>query len=351
MQTMQTNIFPPDLESALPHPISVPTSVPTSVPSSPPLPRHQSPSFMQAAALLTLWSILVVNEGLIRLISIFPSKNLSDSGPPPKYLAFFAALLEIIFGFLGLLLGLLALIFRLHNRKLTSLALLFQTLAGIFVFFIFVFLIPSYRAADLTSSPLPSLSLPLARGLIVLGILTSVHFCLALQGGQFIFMARLLAAATGEDFLSQNSASRMRAIFWNANAALAGLWTVITGIIIATNISFSRLKTPYISPPNAGVLPLATIITGILLILIPVFGIHLAISQCRVNPAYYIISFLLYLVLFVNYSALHFSLMGSQTAAPAAMHAGLVFMLAFLGPFFVSLAEHDRLHRIDSQEE
>lgn len=297
--------------------------------------------FLEAAALLTIWSILVINEGAIRLIDSNPAAGLSG-GRPAVMLVFLGGLFEVVFGLIGLFLGLAAFILKAHNTTITKASMVVQTILGYYVFVIYVFVIPSFRAVDLPGPSLIGLTLGQSRFLIALGVLTSFQFCLALQGGQFVFMARLVCAATGQDFLKQKSGARMRAVFWNANMGLAGLWTLVTGLLIATNVGSGTLDTPFESPPNVGRLPGMTIFTGVLLIIWAAVGITIALMKMRIPKFYFPITGVVYLFAFLNYTIVQFGLIDGAPAGAVALHAGLVFMTVFLGPYFVNLAEKEQ---------
>lgn len=297
--------------------------------------------FLEAAALLTIWSILVINEGAVRFIDSNPAAGLSG-GRPAVMLVFLGGLFEVVFGLIGLFLGIAAFIVRAHNTVVTKAAMVIQTILGYYVFVIFVFVIPAFRAADLASPSLVGLTLGQSRFLIALGVLTSFQFCLALQGGQFIFMARLVCAATGKDFLMQNSGARMRAVFWNANLGLAGVWTLITGILINVNVGSGTLDMPFESPPNVGRLPGMTIFTGLTMIVFAAVGIMIAVMKMQIPRFYFPTSGFVYLFAFLNYTIVQFGLLDGAPAGAVALHAGLVFLVVFLGPYFVHLASKEQ---------
>lgn len=309
--------------------------------------RTSKAFFIEAAALLTIWSLLVINEGAIRLVNSDPAGGL-DGGRPPSLLVFLASLAEVFFGLVGLFVGVAGFIFRWYSTSVTKASLLLQTLLGYFVFAIFVFVVPAVKAIDL-EAPTGELTLGQEKFLIALGVLTSFHFCLALQGGQFVFFARLICAGTGQNFLMQNTGNRMRAIFWNGNLGFAGIWTLITGILINANIGGGKLDMPFQSPPNVGRLPAMTIVTGILLILWAAMGIFLALSSKPAPWMYYLLSGVVYLFSYLNYTIVQFGVMKkpnpmgpSPFGGPVAMHGGLVYMVVFLGPYFVHLASKEK---------
>lgn len=290
---------------------------------------------LEAAALLTIWSVLVINEGSIRLIESNPSVDITAPGNPSRMLILLGGVAEVFFGLLGLGLGVAAFIPRWYSTALTKLSMVIQTIFGYYVFVIFVFLIPAFRAANLTTPVLEGLSISSSRFLIVMGIFTSFHFCLALQGGQFLFMARLVCAITGEDFLKQTSGNRMRALFWNGNFALSGLWTFISGLLVSVNVGSGRLAMPFVSPPNVGTVPGLTIATGLVMMVWGVLG--MAFGASKKAPTFFFAGTgAVYLLAMLNFGIAQFSTFsGPGTAAAVALHNGLVFMVVFLGPFFV----------------
>lgn len=294
-------------------------------------------SLIEAAALLTMWSLLVINEGAIRVINQNPSVDLFADGRPPKFVPFLGGVLEVGFGLFGFFVGVSAFLLKRYSTPVTKLCMAVQTVFGYYVFIVFVFLIPAYRAADLTEPSLDGLSLGQSRFIIAMGILTSFHFCLALQGGQFVFMARLVCAATGDNFLAQATGNRMRAIFWNANLALSGLWTLLTGAIVNSNVGGGRLLTNFFSPPNVGVLPGMTIFTGILFLVWGVVGITMAVM--KIAPfAFFVGSAVVYVMGLLNFGIVQFGLLTGPSSGPVALHNGLVFMVVFIGSYFVYIS-------------
>jgi len=210
------------------------------------------------------------------------------------------------------------------------------------VFVVYVFVKPIFDTVDLDMPIVPGLSLSQSRAVLVMGLLTSFHFCLALQGGQFVFMARLIVAGTHKDFLRQQNGARMRSIFWNANMAFSGLWTLITGAIVSANATESgRLSDPYISPPNVGVLPGLTVWTGLLLLLWGGVGAFLGASGMAVPKLYYFVTAYVYVSAFLNYGIVQFGLFGGPSGA-VALHNGLVFMVVFMGAYFLIVSEREQ---------
>lgn len=297
---------------------------------------------LETAALLAIWSLLVINEGSIRFIRLMPSGDLSMGRPQNGWL-FAASLCEVFFGLIGLSIGVSSLVLRWYSTIATKVAIAVQMVLGWFVFIVYVFTVPAFQAADLKGlGNVPILSLSSERLLITMGILTSLHFCLALQGGQFLFMGRLVAAATGTDFLKQKTGNQMRAMFWNMNLAGSGLWTIITGAVINSKIGGGQLKLQYVYPPNVGTLPGLTICTGLVFLVWGCLGAGLGVMKMA-PTLYFVFTGLVYLLGMLNFGIAQFgTFAGVGGDGPVAMHNGLVFMVVFLGPYFVykSFKEH-----------
>jgi len=177
----------------------------------------------EAGALLALWSALVLTEGTVRFILTSPSQDLFPADRPvnvlPPFLPFLAALAECVFGLTGLLVGLGAAFFNAHSRLVTIAFLGSQIVLSWFVFIIYVFLIPSYRAHYLSEPVFPFDTVGESRAFLAMGILTSVTLCLALQGGQFAFGVRLLGhqSPPGKASAAQAAMAAARGVFWNGN--------------------------------------------------------------------------------------------------------------------------------------
>ena len=302
--------------------------------------------FIEAAGLLTIWSLLVINEGAIRFANLTPLSDLTG-GRPAKAALFVAALMEITFGLIGLAIGASALVLKWFNANAVYGAMGLQTIMGIYVFLMYVFLVPIYKSIDqgkIGVMPVHvGLSLSENRALITMGLLTSFNWCLALQGGQFVFFARLAVGGTGKNVLMQKTGNFMRAIFWNANLALSGLWTIVTGAVINAQVGDGKLEGPFVSPPNVGRLPGLTIFTGLLVMLWGFAGIGFAAGKMKAPAGYYYGSFIVYLFSYLNYTIVQFGLIDAPAsfAGPISMHGGLVFMVTMLGPYFVHQANKE----------
>ena len=323
-------------------------------------------AFSEAAALLVVWSILVMNEGALRWIFLAPfgaddgnplTPDVSFSDPVRGPFGggvrlgalFFASLAEVTFGLVGLALGVSAFVFRYYNSIYAKTSLAIQSALGWFVFIVYVFAVPAQRAANLLPlGTFNGISLSLHRFLITLGMFTSFHFCLALQGGQFVFMARIIANATNTDFLMQKSGERMRAVFWNGNLALAGLWTFLTGCIVAANSDGATIPRTaglvYRFAPNVGRSPALSIFTGLLMMIWGIYGMLIPLMKLSGGTPYYLGSGLVYFMVYLNFVLVQFGLVANENKffAGLSMHNGLVFMLHFLPTYFVYRYEQEQ---------
>lgn len=300
--------------------------------------------FKEAALLLAMWSILVTNEGVVRFIQHGqPSApGLFSSHSPNRFAAaFLGGLFEVIFGLFGLCVGLGAGVLGYFNRSVTFFAIAVQNILGWYVFLDFVFVIPSYAIAQRTTPMMAGLTVGASKFIGVMGILTSVAFCLALQGGQFIFFARLVAYSSDHDFLNQRNGAKMRAMFWNLNYALAGLWVTIQAGVVLNRVGAGLTPQPFFAPPNVGRIPVYLLLTGLLMILWPLLGIGITMSgNTGLVRKYAAASFFVFLFVHVHFTIgqLGFLAGGPGSAGPAAgasLHNHLVMMLCFLGPYFM----------------
>lgn len=298
---------------------------------------HTGPAFTEAAALLLVWSILVMNEGAIRFNLQLPYNDLSrEVNDIDIGVYFFGGLFEVIFGLVGLFVAGAALVFRFYNKLLIRAAMVVQNLLGWYVFIVFVFVQPSARAND--TGELFGLSVPMSRFLIILGLFTSFHFCLALQGGQFVFFTRLVGAAEDKNFLMSKSGDKMRALFWNGNLALAGLWTFMLGSILNNRVEAGTFEAGkvFAFPPHVGRSPAFSILVGLLMLFYGLYGMIAGLlTKLPKGIPYYGTGIVVYLFMFLNFTIAQVGLLPTPTPQAIGMHHGLVFMVMVLGPYFV----------------
>ncbi len=308
-------------------------------------PHHRSDArqFREAALLLAMWSILVMNEGVIRFIQHGqPAADSLFRGSPVRFWGpMLGGLFEVIFGLFGLGVGLAGGIMGYFSKPLTLALLVVQTLLGWYVFIDFVIIIPSFRIAN-AAAPMLNLSMSASKAFGALGILTSVAWCLALQGGQFVFICRLMAFGDNSDFLLQRSGAKARAIFWNVNYLLAGVWATASAVILLANNVGAITPAPFFAPPNVGRIPVYLFITGLLMIVWPLFGIVISLmNRASTVKKYALCSFFVFVFVWGHYTIGQLGYIAGNpapSAVPAAggaMHNHLAMMLTFLPVYFM----------------
>lgn len=240
----------------------------------------------------------------------------------------------------GLAVGLAGGVLGYFSRSLTLALVAVQNVLGWYVFLNYVFIIPAFRISALSASP--GLSLAATKAVGTMGILSSVAFCLALQGGQFVFICRMLAYGGEKDFLNQRNGAKMRAVFWNMNYALAGLWATVQASIIINGMGAGLTMAPFFAPPNVGRIPLYLLFTGLIMLVWALAGVGISIMGQRTLIRNYIIaSFPVFLFVLVHYTIGQLGFIAKNPVPPAvpaagaAMHNHLVMMVCFLGPYFM----------------
>ena len=311
----------------------------------------------EAAAMLLLWSALVLTEGTVRFVLSGPAKDLTPanraSSDPPPLLGFLGALFECVFGITGILVGAGALLFNAHNRMVTIAFLATQTVMSWFTFIVYVFLLPAYRSAFLTGPLLPFDSISESRAFITMGILTSVSLCLALQGGQFAMGLSLLAYQAPQGKASETDANKaaIRGVFWNGNMVLGGLSTTVAGalLLVAEKGGAGRLDATFVAPPHVGVFPLMTLCVGIVMTFCGGLGM-LASLRSNLVKTHIIYSAVTWVYMYLNFTIVQLG--ATRPAAPAqaaAFHSGLVLLTALIGPYFSNQAKQVRAARVAAQ--
>ncbi|KAI0566948.1 hypothetical protein FGB62_5g549 [Gracilaria domingensis] len=76
-----------------------------------------------------IWSVLVITEGALRVVTSNPSVDLFDERPP-SFVPFLGGLFEVTFGLLGLFIGMYALVLRRYNVRFIKICMVIQTVLG-----------------------------------------------------------------------------------------------------------------------------------------------------------------------------------------------------------------------------
>lgn len=243
---------------------------------------HHELEITEAAGMFLIWSMLVTVEGTIRLVAnANPEGGLAPDGvfPPAALLA--GGIAECIFGFAGLVLGVYVLMFKLRKSGAGLMLgfLAMQSLLGWFVFITFVLANPLYSLVNAEMGRF-GFSLGLDRFLMVLGVLSSISWCAALQSGQFVLAFRMYKMITGHrDTLKMH---KLRAVVWCALAAMAAVAMTITGAVVLARADGS---TPFIPPPayppHVNIYPISLVITGIITLAWTLLGLMGAMSASK----------------------------------------------------------------------
>ncbi len=297
------------------------------------------PQYQEAGLLLAMWSILVMNEGVVRFIQHGQpgAPNLFGGVPSRFWAPFLGGLFEVTF---GLVVGLAGGVLGYFSRRLLLSLVVVQTILGWYVFVDYVLVIPAFR---INSAPaMLNLSLAASKAFGVLGILTSIAWCLALQGGQFVFICRMLAFGGERDFLFQRSGAKARAIFWNVNYLLAGVWVTASGWILIANGKGGITTAPFSAPPNVGRIPAYLLFTGLLMIAWPLIGIAIsALERYSMFRKYAVGSFFVFGFVWIHYTIGQLGFIAGNpepsagSAAGGALHNHLSMMLCFLPVYFM----------------
>jgi len=313
----------------------------------------------EAAALLAVWSALVLTEGTVRFVlsspagDLFPDNRPSSMAPP--FLAFIASLMECVFGLTGIFVGVGGAFFDLHSRAVTVAFLISQTVMSWFVFVVYVFLLPSYRARFLTAPIMQFDSIGASRAFITMGILTSAAICLALQGGQFTFGMRLLGhqGAPGKTSETHTARAAGRGLFWNGNMVFAGLSTSVAGILLLANgAGAGRVAAEiFAAPPHVGVFPLMTLSTGLSMVATGLMGMAATGSSALLRP-FLVVTVANYLLMYMNFTVVQVgAIRPSGPPEAAAFHSGLVLLTVLIGPYFAMAAHKARAEAAASRIE
>lgn len=326
----------------------------------------------EAAGLLALWSAAVTVEGLVRFVTADATQDLlPDSRPStvvPPLLPFLGALFEVAFGVMGLMVAIVELAFASGGVVPTLAFLAAQVPLSWFTYVVWVFLLPAYQWRLNNTTPLGGpedvLSVANTHGLIATGVITSVAFCAALQGGQFVFGLRLLAFQAQQAVEAPPALltvglgyNRLRAMFWSALMVVGGGGTLAAGIILTIAIGGGRVSAPnfFSFPPHVGVFPIQSIVTGGVMIAHGLVGLVAAAvagrgALGRTTVTWHVHTTpLVWVVLLLNFCLVQVAAIGPSGAAggpgrasfAAAVHAGLTLVSTFIGPYFVVAASRD----------
>ncbi|GBG79227.1 hypothetical protein CBR_g29279 [Chara braunii] len=252
---------------------------------------YSGPPRMQTAGLLSVFSVLLVIEGVTRT-NLYIDRNSDwdgDSRIFPRVVLLIAGLVEIVFSFSGLLVGLGELFLELGNATLTLFSM-FTMLIGWFTYVVYTLAYPSF-IVDKASSGYDPLTESEYRGIQIMGIFGSVAYCGALQGGQFFFAHQLYhiqMRQSGEVYT--RSYYKGRLYCYSFFVLLAGLSQLVAGCIVIDRLATGELHVPQVASPYIIIYPEMTITVSVLIICYGFFGIAAAmnvipLAEFRTNMA------------------------------------------------------------------
>lgn len=230
-----------------------------------------TPRMKESAALLLLFSFFALIEGTIRMtanskpavgVDYWASETPDGTTIIPVGVFLMAGVAEVVFGMAGVFVAVFSLLLRHNNPQHTQVFAAVQCVLGWFVFLTFVIAAPILNASQAEGTAL--LSAGEQKALILLGnMLGSINFCYALQGGQFIFALRLMAAQKGET--DSKEKNKMRAQVWTANVFLASFSTLFVGCLLQSK-DFTSKTAPVGAPPHVVWQPIISIVCGIVML-------------------------------------------------------------------------------------
>lgn len=197
---------------------------------------------LKASGLLLLWSALVTAEGCTRVSLVAnPSAGLTADGAFPKLANLLAALGETLIGSLGLLVAVLTLLLKIRSAAIVSGFLVLQAVLGVFTVVIWVVAEPIDITRRLTAGIL-GFSLGLTRFILVLSVVVTLSWALAMIGGQFVMASRVGKLISGK---TESPAShKLYALIGCVLPFLGGLGTFLIGVLTLAEADGS---TPYLS--------------------------------------------------------------------------------------------------------
>lgn len=203
------------------------------------------PNVYRTAGMLAVFSVFLLVEGMVRVTLITAVNHDADwDGEEdetfPGVVLLVGAVIEVIAGLAGLLRALGAIMFDYHNAAVTRFCVILMLL-GWFTFIVFVFADPAYTVSHRDVSPVSGLDMSQYKGIVTLGILGSLAYCGALQGGQVFFAWQLWRTEKGgsEKYDSRYYAARL--VYYSAFATIGGISQLGIGIFVRDEVGAGRL--------------------------------------------------------------------------------------------------------------
>lgn len=239
----------------------------------------------RTAGMLAVFSVFLLVEGMVRVTLIIASNHDGDwdgeAGETfPGVVLLLGGVIEVIAGFGGLLRALAVILFDYHNAAVTQFSVILMFL-GWFTFVVFVFADPAYAVSQAKESPVVGLSLGQYKGVVTLGILGSVAYCAALQGGQMFFALQLLMTEKEKGSQYTSSYYGARLMYYSALALIGGVSQLAIGLLVGGKVGTGRLlgSERVGAPPYFIVYPELNIAAGLMVVVAAVVGFSRAVIR------------------------------------------------------------------------
>lgn len=278
---------------------------------------------LRSSIFLILSSFFVLLEGAVRTSSSAALTIATPDGAVP-ILGLVAGVCEVLMGIWGIWLGIRYWAGEALAKPLVSALLVWQHVAGYFIFISFNMAIPGTTLASLApASLLPDPQLGTLVG--VAAIFSGLGLCFAVQGGQISFTFGLLYDRKEYD----DRFHRIRANVYLIVALWVQVWWLIGAAVAgAEPVAFP----PFFLTGEVAVVPAVTAI-NIVLILCAIAGNN--VSNIRTGVAASIVTmalgYLLSLAMLVMYSAGTAGAMPAATPLTSAVSASFLIPTIFLG--------------------
>lgn len=236
-------------------------------------------SMTRESAWMGLWGLLFLYIGCQRIVNVIDTEHDFGGdydGDPPRMatgVLLAGAIVEIIYGFVAFMVGLLYIVYGQENPMWTKTALYTQFL-GIYTFTVFVLAHPGWDTAHLPGDfETNHISHDDYKGLMSNAIIAMAMYQLSLH---FALLFSTL------DFLSQQKSNKNRVSarlctgIFNLISLTAGACTLAQGARIYNIVDqdLGRLREPIYLIPFPVVWPALTLVTGIVQLLVSLYGLY-----------------------------------------------------------------------------
>lgn len=201
---------------------------------------------LRASGMLLGFSVFILVNAIVRLTLLVATYHGSewrdgDDEDFPVPILLSAAVLEVVVGLVGLLQALAVIMFDFQNAAVTRFSV-FLMLSAWSALVVFVFAEPAYRVRHTEKSTVRGLTLDQYEVVVTLGILGSLAYCGALQGGQAFFAWQLWRVEKGAGEMYTRGYYCVRLAFYSVLAFVAGLSQLAIGTLVREELGQGRLS-------------------------------------------------------------------------------------------------------------